>query len=198
MSLTDNMIFLHKHQFKLTYKFELSTTMNHHELKDKCQALFKIVHGFFDFYFKFYYDNKCYFVYIFKNNIYINYVDLNDKVIQYLLNILDIKVYTKRVVKTCITSTLNMKIDKKLLICDILTTRKNNITLDLDLETHINKKHGGLCIKGQELSEIIDVYTSIYTSIKLPIVLHLLFNTKKSWFYILPYELKNVILYFIN
>jgi hypothetical protein len=63
-----------------------------------------------------------------------------------------------------------------------------NESYDMICDTMVSKKY----IK----KNIVKVYTEIYTIIKLPIVLNLLFQQETSMFYQLPYELKNVILSF--
>lgn len=213
MSLADNMIHLYKHQFKMSYKYRLIF----HNLSDEeivnikniCKNLNPISPDGDTYYlmFNLYHDVKCYEVYIEFYSytfayIYISYIDIDDKkVINYLLSILNIKgkYYTKQNFGLRAVSTLNMKLkNNQILNFDILNSINNNtISLNLNCETFINKKHGGLCIKGNNLSEIIEVYTEIYTIIKLPIVLKFLFKCKNSLFYYLPYELKNVILSFM-
>jgi hypothetical protein len=212
MSLADNMIYLYKHQFKMSYKYRLifhnlseEETVN---IKNICKNLKPITDT--DTYylmFNFYYDGKSYDVYVefYSYNIthiYISYIDIDDKkVINYLLSMLNLKgkYYTKQTPGIRAVSTLNMKINnsKILKLGYFNSLNKNNISLNLNCETFINKKHGGLCIKGRTLTDIIEVYTEIYTIIKLPIVLKSLFKCKNSLFYYLPYELKNVILSFM-
>lgn len=211
MSLTDNMIHLYKHQFKMSYKIILSLKCisweDMYKLKIICKNKFIITHDdncdISDIGFNFYYNNKCYDVWMTNYSIYISYIDITSKneIIDYLMGVLNIKdkLYKQCDNGFCAISTLNMKIyNKQILNFDILNSINNNtISLDLNCETFINKQHGGLCIKGNNLSDIIEVYTEIYTIIKLPIVLKSLFKCKNSLFYYLPYELKNVILSFM-
>lgn len=182
MSMIDNLIFLSRHGFKLSYGVIITSYQNYNN----------------NFPLKFNYKNTIYIIQQYWPIIFIKYVKLieMEDVVNYVTTFLNITDFNYKFVNVHAIGTLNMKISN-LNFVDIVSIYKYNVELDMTCETFINKKHGGLCFNGT-FSDIIENYKILYSIIKLPIILDVLFDQANSYFYILPLELKNVILSFIK
>lgn len=201
--MVDNLIFLHQHGFKLSYRIEIECLKNvdvfkhvmnlkkqNKNIYGKCQLMSNS---------KFNYNNQMYIIHVMFHRVicidYVTSLEL-DEIISYVSNLLLLPFVSYKLTNHIhAISSLNLK-NISLKEFDIENRSKNNVELDMSCETFINTKHGGLCFNGT-LSEIVENYITLYSKLKLPIILTVLFNHSNSYFYLLPLELKNVILSFI-